>query len=472
MKKITLLVLLLIASNYSYSQSSQSVLFMEKENGVYTLPCKVNGIPMKFIFDTGASNVSISLTEAQFLAKQGLLKDNEILDSVKYQIANGEVKEGTRIILRQIEIDGHVLNNVEAFITHEINSPLLLGQSAISKLGKIEIEGNKLVITPKNPRNRFEFLNVDLSKHINDFGYSVIDLKEPLTPYPLEKFTEEEHFLSKYNFDKEVVTFSQSGFIPIIILQKTFNEEKYPGDNLEKAKAFYTKIKEVIVREYGTPSTANARVVEWNSPDYQMMLSLGNDNSVYLSYNNLNIQKFEGSGEKILESQIFTDPQEEVSEANEPIYGQVGDDFIMHLKEGEKKLKNGDHYGAIHSYTKAIALNSNYALPYYNRGTIKQSLGDDAGAIQDYNMAIEIEPDHAEAYANRAIIKSNLEDLEGAIKDLDKALILNPKYPEAYFNRGLAKLKLGMKTLGCLDFKKAGKLGFTKAYETITELCN
>ena len=34
---------------------------MEKqEGGTYLIPCKVNGVPMKFIFDTGASVISIS----------------------------------------------------------------------------------------------------------------------------------------------------------------------------------------------------------------------------------------------------------------------------------------------------------------------------------------------------------------------------------------------------------------------------
>mgnify|MGYP002776377742 CR=1 FL=1 len=46
---------------------SQTVIIMNKENGVYTVPCKINGLSLKFIFDTGASDVSISLTEAMFL---------------------------------------------------------------------------------------------------------------------------------------------------------------------------------------------------------------------------------------------------------------------------------------------------------------------------------------------------------------------------------------------------------------------
>ncbi len=47
---------------------------MKKKGGVYELPCKVNGVQMKFIFDTGASDVVISATEASFLFKKRLYK--------------------------------------------------------------------------------------------------------------------------------------------------------------------------------------------------------------------------------------------------------------------------------------------------------------------------------------------------------------------------------------------------------------
>ena len=39
---------------------AQTTIKMEKEGGVYTIPCTLNGIKLKFIFDTGASGVSLS----------------------------------------------------------------------------------------------------------------------------------------------------------------------------------------------------------------------------------------------------------------------------------------------------------------------------------------------------------------------------------------------------------------------------
>ena len=122
---------------------------MTKEGGVYKVPCKVNGIDLFFIFDTGASEVSISLTEAIFMLKNGYLNKEDIGENVYYQIANGNVEKGTKLLLRKIEIGGLILRDVEASIVHETNAPLLLGQSAIQKLGVIQLNGDELLIISK-----------------------------------------------------------------------------------------------------------------------------------------------------------------------------------------------------------------------------------------------------------------------------------------------------------------------------------
>ncbi|HBH49489.1 MAG TPA: hypothetical protein DDX98_12655, partial [Bacteroidales bacterium] len=113
---------------------------MEKKGGVYIMPCSVNGLKLNFIFDTGASDVSISLTEALFMLKNGYLSENDITGTEYYSIANGDIAEGTTILLKEVEIAGLKLYNVKASIVHNIDAPLLLGQSALSKLGRIEFD--------------------------------------------------------------------------------------------------------------------------------------------------------------------------------------------------------------------------------------------------------------------------------------------------------------------------------------------
>lgn len=144
MKKI--IVLFILNVFFLNPLFSQKIIEMVEVNGIYQIPCKVNGVPMNFIFDTGASDVTISLTEAKFLIKQNLLTKEDFIDTINFKIANGEIIEGTKIILKSIDIDGIILENVSATIINKQNSPLLLGQSAISKLGQYTINENNLII--------------------------------------------------------------------------------------------------------------------------------------------------------------------------------------------------------------------------------------------------------------------------------------------------------------------------------------
>ena len=125
---------------------SQVVIQMEKQGNVFYIPGKVNGLNLKFVFDTGASEVCISLSEAIFMIKNGYLSGQDIVGSSYSQIANGEIVENTNIILREVEVGGIKLQNVSAMVSHTLQAPLLFGQSAIQKLGPIQIDGNKLII--------------------------------------------------------------------------------------------------------------------------------------------------------------------------------------------------------------------------------------------------------------------------------------------------------------------------------------
>ncbi len=118
-----------------------------KTGGTFIVPCIVNGLKMKFIFDTGASNVSISATEALYMLKHGQLYVDDLGEAEYYRIADGSIKEGTSINLKEIKFGLWTLNNVIASVSHELNAPLLLGQSALSRLGKIQIDYKNSTLT-------------------------------------------------------------------------------------------------------------------------------------------------------------------------------------------------------------------------------------------------------------------------------------------------------------------------------------
>ena len=60
---------------------------------------------------------------------------NDIVGSNSYQTASGDIYVGLKINIRQLEIGGFVLSNVEASIINSSNAPILLGQSALKRLG-------------------------------------------------------------------------------------------------------------------------------------------------------------------------------------------------------------------------------------------------------------------------------------------------------------------------------------------------
>ena len=116
--------------------------------GTYEIPCTVNGLPLKMIFDTGASDVTISSVEASFMLKNGYLSDSDVKGRKHYMTASGDIHEGTILKLKEVRLGDAVLKNIEASVVHSQKAPLLLGQSVLEKFGTITIDNvnSKLLI--------------------------------------------------------------------------------------------------------------------------------------------------------------------------------------------------------------------------------------------------------------------------------------------------------------------------------------
>ena len=147
MKHIIAIFFILISC---MSINAEVRIHMEKEAGVYKVPCSVNGLKLKFIFDTGAASVCISQTYAEMMLENGYLDESDILGKSQSTIADGSNIDNVVINLRNVEIGGLSLENVLAVVVPTQNAPLLLGQSVIQRLGKVSIDGEYLVIHNAN----------------------------------------------------------------------------------------------------------------------------------------------------------------------------------------------------------------------------------------------------------------------------------------------------------------------------------
>jgi tetratricopeptide (TPR) repeat protein len=118
---------------------------------------------------------------------------------------------------------------------------------------------------------------------------------------------------------------------------------------------------------------------------------------------------------------------------------------VMNSKTKEQWATEGSEYyaakrydEAMAAYTKAMELDSAFALVYHNRGSTYFNLKQYQEALQDYSKSIELDPINALVYGRRGATYSNLKRYEEAIRDYSKALELDPTLAAAYNNRGAA----------------------------------
>ena len=116
--------------------------------GTYEVPCTINGLPLKFIFDTGASDVTLSSVEANFMLKNDYLSEKDFKGSRRYLTADGSIANGAIVRIKEVKVGDVTLNNIDASVVKSQKAPLLLGQSVLERFGTITIDNqnNKLII--------------------------------------------------------------------------------------------------------------------------------------------------------------------------------------------------------------------------------------------------------------------------------------------------------------------------------------
>src|SRR5258705_9817612 len=95
MKHLSFLFLTLVFTTIVFGQT---VVKLTKSNGIYSVPCQINGKATLLYFDTGASDVTLSISFYNQGIKDGIIKASDLLpEIINYKVANGEVHSGRRI---------------------------------------------------------------------------------------------------------------------------------------------------------------------------------------------------------------------------------------------------------------------------------------------------------------------------------------------------------------------------------------
>ncbi|MFO7758135.1 MAG: TIGR02281 family clan AA aspartic protease [Roseovarius sp.] len=111
-------------------------------DGHYYLTADVNGTPLRFVVDTGATQVVLSQRDA---AEIGI--DTDALNYLgRAFTANGEVRTAS-VRLDSVEVGPVRHENVRAVVNKGEMAGSLLGMNYLQEFSSIEITGGKLVLT-------------------------------------------------------------------------------------------------------------------------------------------------------------------------------------------------------------------------------------------------------------------------------------------------------------------------------------
>lgn len=109
-------------------------------SGQFHVTALVEGQDVRFLVDTGADVVALTIDEAEQL---GLPVDPGSFQPIM-QTASG-VGYGAPVTIDSLEVGGQVFRSVPAVVVEGLTVNLL-GQSVLRQLGKVELSGDRMVI--------------------------------------------------------------------------------------------------------------------------------------------------------------------------------------------------------------------------------------------------------------------------------------------------------------------------------------
>jgi clan AA aspartic protease (TIGR02281 family) len=426
MRKLFLLVTLIYVSVVAFPQVT---IQMKREGGISIIPCKVNGLNLKFIFDTGASEVSISMTEATFMLKNDYLSEDDIVGKSNYLDANGNINVGVKIILREIEIGGLKLYNVKASVINNMKAPLLLGQSAIGKLGTIQLDLNANTLTILNTTG-----HTDASLTTLDTTALKTAIEE--TQKYADLYKQASDYYDQGNYQQAITTANE-----------IINDQ--PDD---KEALFLRAVSQDMLQDYKSAIADYSKLIVLDPKDHIAYCYRGKSKYDLKDYAGALADLNRG----LLINYKYTIGIRWRAETKKKLNNLAGamqdynkaillspKDSSLYVDRAFLKEDIKDYTGAVIDCNKALSINSDYAYGYYCRGAAKRGLKQYSGAIEDLNKAVNIDPELPNAYAVRGNIKEDVyEDFDGAMEDYNKALELDPNYLYALLAKELLEKKI------------------------------
>lgn len=123
--------------------SGEPLALTPDASGRFHLDAAVNGNPVRFLVDTGADTIALTVADAE--AAGISVNPNGFVPILR--TASGE-GWGTMVNLERVQIGDTELRNVGAVVVRDLDISLL-GQTVLARMGRVELKDGRMVIEQK-----------------------------------------------------------------------------------------------------------------------------------------------------------------------------------------------------------------------------------------------------------------------------------------------------------------------------------
>ncbi|MBF0460714.1 MAG: TIGR02281 family clan AA aspartic protease [Magnetococcales bacterium] len=146
LERATMRTLAAIMPGMGFAERAGTLSFYRASDGHFHVDAWINGQPVRFLVDTGASDIMLEQNVAKTLGfNQQDLKFSKIYDT-----ANGQVR-GAPVLLQRFQVGGLVLENLPASVNGAPMHDSLLGMRFFNKLDGFQVQQEVLTIHWQEP---------------------------------------------------------------------------------------------------------------------------------------------------------------------------------------------------------------------------------------------------------------------------------------------------------------------------------
>jgi clan AA aspartic protease (TIGR02281 family) len=125
---------------------SHDEIALEHDGHGYSVPVQINGaLTVKFVVDSGAGTVALPSDLVEQLTKSGAIAPGDSLGKGDYVTADGKKHHEQQLMLRELNVGGHIVTNVIAGVIPAHATPLL-GQTFLAKFKSWTLDNRRHVL--------------------------------------------------------------------------------------------------------------------------------------------------------------------------------------------------------------------------------------------------------------------------------------------------------------------------------------